>query len=82
MAIVDVLDYLPQDNPKREEIINILKNVCDALLKVRDEKTGLWYQVLDMPDRKGNYLEASCATMFTYAFAKGANKGYLDKKIL
>ncbi|MFZ1289972.1 MAG: glycoside hydrolase family 88 protein, partial [Melioribacteraceae bacterium] len=42
----------------------------------------LWYQVIDMPEREGNYLEASCATMFTYVFAKGANKAYLDEKYL
>lgn len=80
MAIVDVLDILPEDHPKRGEIINILQNVSEAVIKVRDKETELWYQILDMPDREGNYLEASCATMFTYAFAKGANKGYLDKK--
>lgn len=80
MAIVDVLDYLPQEDKNRNDIINILQNVCESLLNFRDSETGLWYQILDMPEREGNYLEASCATMFTYAFAKGANKGYLDKK--
>ena len=82
MAIVDVLDYLPEDHPDRAKIIKILQNVSDALLKVRDTKSGLWYQVLDKGNKEGNYLEASCATMFTYAFAKGANKGYLNKKYL
>lgn len=80
MAIVDVLDILPEEHPKRNEITTILQNVSEAILKVRDKETGLWYQILDMPGREGNYLEASCAAMFTYAFAKGANKGYLDKK--
>ncbi|KAB2838266.1 MAG: glycoside hydrolase family 88 protein, partial [Melioribacteraceae bacterium] len=80
MAIVDVLDILPEDHPKRGEIIHILQNVSEAVINFRDKDTGLWYQILDMQDREGNYLEASCATMFTYAFAKGANKGYLDKK--
>ena len=80
MAIVDVLDILPKDHAKRGEIINILQNVSEALLNFRDKETGLWYQIIDMPGSEGNYLEASCATMFTYAFAKGANKGYLDKK--
>ena len=82
MAIVDVLDYLPQDEPGRDKLISILNNESEALLKVRDKKSGLWYQVLDMGGREGNYLEASCATMFTYAFVKGANKGYLPEKFL
>jgi unsaturated rhamnogalacturonyl hydrolase len=35
-----------------------------------------------MGSREGNYLEASGSAMFIYTFAKGANKGYLDKKYL
>ena len=82
MAIVDVLDYLPENHNDRAAIIGILNNVCDALLKVQDEETGLWNQVLDMGGKEGNYLEASGTAMFIYAFAKGAKKGYLDKKYL
>lgn len=78
MAIVDVLDFLPAEDKRREELIAILQNVSEALIKYRDCNTGLYYQILDMPEREGNYLEASCASMFNYAFAKGANKGYLD----
>jgi unsaturated rhamnogalacturonyl hydrolase len=77
MAVVDVLDYLPENHKDREDIILILNHVSEALLKVRDEDTGLWYQVLDMGGRDGNYLETSGSAMFIYAFAKGANRGYL-----
>ncbi len=80
MALVDVLDYYPNDNAKRSELINILKNLSESLLKFRDNNKKLWYQVIDKGNRKGNYIEASASTMFIYAFAKGANKGYLDKK--
>ena len=80
MALVDVLDFIPNDNPEREKLINILRETCSALLKYRDEKTGVWYQVLDKGKKDGNYLEASGSCMFVYAFAKGANKGYLGKE--
>ena len=80
MALVDVLDFFPKNNPKIKELINILKETCNALINFRDEKTGLWYQVLDKRSKDGNYLEASGSCMFVYAFAKGAGKGYLDKK--
>jgi unsaturated rhamnogalacturonyl hydrolase len=82
MAITDVLDYLPRDHPDRDSIISILQNTCEALLKVRDPKTGLWYQVLNQGDREGNYIEGSGSAMFTYVFARGVNKGYLDAKYL
>jgi unsaturated rhamnogalacturonyl hydrolase len=77
-AIVDVLDYLPQNHPNRMELIAILQQVSAALLKYREPHSGLWYQVLDQGSRAGNYLESSASCMFIYAFAKGANKGYLD----
>lgn len=82
MAIVDVLDYLPESHPGRNELIRILKESSEALLRVRDEKTGLWYQVLDMAGSPGNYLEASASSMFVYAFAKGAKNEYLDSEYL
>lgn len=82
MAIVDVLDILPEDYAKRDTLISILQKVSDSLLKYRDEETGLWYQIIDKGGQEGNYLESSCATMFTYAFAKGANEGYLDTSYL
>jgi unsaturated rhamnogalacturonyl hydrolase len=80
MAFVDVLDYLPADYPNRADLIEILQNLSESLLKYRDSKTGLWYLVIDQDSREGNYIEGSSSSMFAYAFAKGANKGYLDKK--
>jgi unsaturated rhamnogalacturonyl hydrolase len=82
MALVDVLDYLPENHPERPAVIEILNKFSEALLKVQDEKTGLWYQVLDMGGEERNYLEASGTAMFIYAFAKGAKNGYLDNKYL
>lgn len=79
MALVDVLDYMPENHPKRAELIGYLNNLCDSLAKYQDS-TGLWYQVTDQGTRGGNYLEASGSSMFAYTFAKGANKGYLPKK--
>ncbi len=79
MALVDVLDYMPKEHPKQKELVKYLNNACAALAKYQD-KSGLWYQVTDRGGDKGNYLEASGSSMFAYAFAKGANKGYLPAK--
>lgn len=80
MALVDVLDYLPDDLEKRKSIIEILNRLCAALIKYRDEKSAMWFQIIDQGSREGNYLEASASSMFTYAFIKGANEGYLQKE--
>ncbi|AKD05938.1 glycosyl hydrolase family 88 [Pontibacter korlensis] len=80
MAVVDVLDFFPPDHPKRKDIEAILQRLAPALQKYQDAASGLWYQVVDQGGREGNYLEASASSMFVYALAKGANKGYLDKR--
>jgi unsaturated rhamnogalacturonyl hydrolase len=82
MGIVDVLDHLPANHPRRAQIIRILQDVIAAVAAVQDPPTGLWYQVLDQGDREGNYLEASASCMFVYALAKGARKGYIDTEYL
>lgn len=60
-------------------MVGYLNNVSESLAKYQD-KSGLWYQVTDKMGKEGNYLEASGSSMFAYAFAKGANKGYLPSK--
>jgi unsaturated rhamnogalacturonyl hydrolase len=82
MAIVDILEYLPRNHPDRDSLITILQKTCEALLRISDPETGLYRQVLDQGKREGNYLEGSGSAMFTYVFARGAHKGYLDKKYL
>lgn len=79
MALVDVLDYMPKENPKHKELVGYLNQLSEALAKYQ-HASGLWYQVTDQGSREGNYLEASGSAMFAYAYAKGANKGYLPKK--
>lgn len=82
MALIDVLDYLPENHPGRAQLIQILQEESRALVKVQDSESGLWYQVLDKGYKEGNYLEASGSAMFTYVLAKGVRKGYLDKSYL
>lgn len=79
MALVDALDYFPKDHPKQKELVKYLNNASASIAKFQD-KSGLWYQVTDKMGKEGNYLEASGSSMFAYAFAKGANKGYLPAK--
>jgi unsaturated rhamnogalacturonyl hydrolase len=82
MAIVDVLDHLPHDHAGKSALIAILNQTAAAVVRVQDEATGLWYQILDLPDGAGNYLEASASAMFVYAFAKGVHNGYLAQDYL
>lgn len=80
MALVDVLDFFPKDHPKQKELVAILNRTLEAVLKVQDAKTNTWWQVLNYPNRTGNYLESTASSMFTYAMIKGVNQGYLSEK--
>lgn len=82
MAIVDVLDFLPEDHVGRDSLISIFVNVAESLMKVQDPESKLWLQVLDCGGIEGNYLEASGSSMFIYSFAKGVRKGYLQPSYL
>jgi unsaturated rhamnogalacturonyl hydrolase len=80
MATVDVLDYMPRNDPDRPALLHTFRELASAVARVQDPVTGLWYQVLDQPSRTGNYLEASGSGMFVYALAKGARLGYLSEE--
>lgn len=82
MALVDVLDWLPEDHPDRSTIIRVLRHYAEAVVGVQDPVTGLWYQVLDKPFREENYLEASASNMFVYTLVRGVREGYLDESYL
>ena len=80
MALIELLDAMPEDYERRGEVIELLRKDLDAVIKWQDKKTGLWYQVMDQPGRKGNYLESTCSSMFAYVLMKATNKGYLGDK--
>ncbi|MDE6377271.1 MAG: glycoside hydrolase family 88 protein [Duncaniella sp.] len=77
MALVELLDVLPEDYARRGEVIDLLTKSFDGILRWQDPATGVWYQVMDAPGREGNYLESTCSSMFAYALLKAARKGWV-----
>jgi unsaturated rhamnogalacturonyl hydrolase len=80
MGLADVLDYVPASHPQRKQLVSVFQTLARDLERYRDPKSGLWYQVVDKPGRDGNYLEASVSAMVTYAYARGARRGWLDAR--
>lgn len=78
-ALVDVLEYLPADHPKRKELADILNRYATAITKAQDKQSGLWWDVMNepYPGKKGNYFEASAACQFVYTLSKGVRLGML-----
>ena len=80
MALVELLDVLPTDYERRQEVLALLEQDFNAILRWQDEGSGLWYQVMDEPERQGNYLESSCSCMFAYALLKASNRGWVGER--
>ncbi len=78
LAQIDLLERLPANHPKRNELIRLLKKHIVGISRYQSS-SGLWHQLLDKVD---SYLETSCSAMFTYSIAHAVNKGLIDKRYL
>jgi len=80
MGLVETLDFIPADHPRRGELIAILQRFVEAITRVQDPKSSVWWQVVDQPGREKNYLESSASAMFTFVLLKSSRLGYIDAK--
>ncbi|WP_100406467.1 glycoside hydrolase family 88/105 protein [Bacillus solitudinis] len=78
LAVVDIIDLLPENHPKRAELISVIRNLVENLVRYQDEKSGLWYQIVNKGHLEDNWLESSCSSLYVYTIAKAVNKGYID----
>ncbi len=81
MAMVEVLDVLPEDYARRADIEELFRKVMRSVVRYQDEESGVWFDVMDVDDPR-NYLEATASSMFTYCLLKGHRLGYLDDSFL
>lgn len=77
-ALVDVLDYLPEQSAGRDTLFTLIDGLVASLIKYQDGQTGVWYQVTDQGGREGNYLESSATSLFVYFLSKAIRKGYIS----
>ena len=76
VAEAEVLSVLPKTHPNYNQVLNIYKKHIDGLIKYQ-AASGLWNQVIDHPELSWG-TETSCSAQFTYAIARGINRGWLD----
>ena len=72
-SMTEVLEVLPEDHPKRNDLIEFLNTLCEGYLALQDDE-GMWHQVLNDHE---SYPETSCTSMFIYAFSRGIRFGWL-----
>ena len=81
VALLDDLDHIPEDHPKRSEIIREVTDLLKAVVKFQSEE-GRWYQVIDKANEPDNWLENSCSSLFSASLFKAVRKGYLPEEYL
>lgn len=76
-AIPKVLADLPENDPHRDEYIQVYRNMAEALAATQQEE-GYWSRsILDHDFAPGR--ETSGTAFFTYGFLWGINNGILDE---
>jgi len=78
-ALVRTLEFLPEDSPYYSSFLADFKKMAAVLVYIQ-RKDGYWNVSLHDPTHFGG-RELSGTALFTYGFAWGINKGYLDKTI-
>ncbi|CAN5460031.1 glycoside hydrolase family 88 protein [soil metagenome] len=76
MTEVELLDVLPIDHPQRPQILQLLREHAKGLASYQSG-SGFWHQLLD---RQDSYLETSATAIYTYAYARAINRGWIDAK--
>ena len=67
------------DSAERRDYIDTGLALIDALLRFRDPKSGMWYQVVDKVGAEGNWIETSCSCLFLYAILLAVEIGAIEK---
>jgi rhamnogalacturonyl hydrolase YesR len=77
MAMAELLNVLPENHPEYTLVLEQFRAHAKGLAAYQSG-SGFWHQLLDKND---SYLETSATAIFTYSFAKGINKGWLNRKV-
>ncbi len=73
MAMAELLSVMPEQHPQRAKVLDLFRRGAQGAAAVQSG-SGFWHQLLDKPD---SYLESSATAMFTFAIARGVNRGWL-----
>lgn len=80
LGLVDVLEIM-KDLPMQAESVHLqhmLLDLAKALAKYQDP-SGLWYQLIALPELEGNYLETSGTALISAALLKAVRLGFLPE---
>jgi len=76
MALAELLEVLPENHPNRAKVLQLYRDHARGLASYQSG-SGFWHQLLDRSD---SYLETSATAIYTFAYARGINRGWIDGK--
>lgn len=80
LGLVDVLEIMKDLSMQAESVHlqHMLLDLAKALSKYQDP-SGLWYQLIALPELEGNYLETSGTALISAALLKAVRLGFLPE---
>ncbi|WP_405102571.1 glycoside hydrolase family 105 protein [Oceanobacillus sp. FSL H7-0719] len=78
-ALIDLIELMNGKEYGQKHLKENLKDFIAAVVKYQDEKTGLWYQIIDKGNKEDNWLESSSSALFLYFMAKAIKIGVIDE---
>ena len=82
VAILDILKFMPEEHKRYKDMVALEKRCLEGIIKFQDEKSGMWFQVMDKGNLPDNWLETSCSALFAYAVSRGVKEKIIDEKYM
>lgn len=70
LILTETVLALPENHPDRARLSARLEELLTTLCTLQNEEDGLWFQVVDRPDREDNWTDTSGSAMFIYALSQ------------
>ncbi len=81
MALVDLYELSSEEVfEQHKRYGELFKETLKGILLYQDEKTKLFYQLVNLPEVEGNYIETSGSAMIAYSIFKGCRLGLLSRE--
>lgn len=81
MALMELYDLFPKERVKERETLSaMLAELLEGICRHQDPQSRMWYQLVDKPHLKGNYLETSGSAMLAFTMLKGSRIGMLKQQ--
>lgn len=81
MALIDLYEISSEEVfEQHKQYADWFKEALKGVLEYQDPESGLFYQLIALPDVEGNYIETSGSAMVAYSILKGCRMGVLNEE--